>query len=311
MNWEAAQARREYGAKGRHAFLPSGFFERVLRGIGPDLLIATSAPRSERASQMAAKRCGIPSVCVVDLFAGAEIEWLKEPGFGTRVCVLSDGVRKRLIDHGRDPKDIVVTGNPAFDKLFDEKVKRQAFARRSALGWDEKFVIAWASQVEHSVHPFTGRRGRPETPSLIERELIGIVRANKRLALWIRRHPSEIRPLPQESERIRVSDTDEEVELMLHGSDAIATISSTVGLQGAVIGKPIISMEFSSIASGAPYREMGLSLGVAQLTDLEPSILALEQGDWHAPSRMRHNGAAAKLVMDVGEAIASKRTNAS
>ena len=92
-----AEAAAQYVAHGRQAFLPIATLERVLAQVRPDLLVATSAPRAERAAFVAARRLGVPAVCLVDLFAAYEIEWLREPGFADRICVLNDRVRDRLL----------------------------------------------------------------------------------------------------------------------------------------------------------------------------------------------------------------------
>ena len=62
-----------------------------------------------------AGKLNIPSVCIVDLFAVKEVAWVGEPGYADKVCVLSEFVKNTLMRAGRNDKDIIVTGNPAFE----------------------------------------------------------------------------------------------------------------------------------------------------------------------------------------------------
>ena len=91
-----AQAESRYAQKGRQAFLPAATLTRILKKIRPDVVVATNSPRAERAAIVAAGQLGIPSVCVVDLFAIDEVRWIGEAGYADRVCVLNESVRQFL-----------------------------------------------------------------------------------------------------------------------------------------------------------------------------------------------------------------------
>ena len=67
------EAWRRYRSQGRQAFLPVTLLSRILGAVAPDLLVATNSPRGERAAILAARSLGIPSVCLVDLFAVDEV----------------------------------------------------------------------------------------------------------------------------------------------------------------------------------------------------------------------------------------------
>ena len=109
----AAQAYAQYG---RQCFHPLPTMRRILRTLAPSLLVTTNSPRAERAAVEAARELGIPAACLVDLFAVDEKVWIGRPGYADRVCVLNEQVRQMFIDEGRAPADIVVTGNPGFDR---------------------------------------------------------------------------------------------------------------------------------------------------------------------------------------------------
>lgn len=294
-----------YERYGRSKFLPVQFFTRVLSSLRPDAVIATSAPRSERAAILAADKLGIPSVCVVDLFAMAESEWLKDNRYASVVCVLSDEVKSRLISLGRSDGDIVVTGNPAFDELVSDKFVQDALRYRDKMNWQDRFVVGWASQVEPAVHPFTGQKGDPDLPERIESALMDWTLASSDRALVVRHHPSEVRAEPIVGPSIQVSRKDQPVEVLLHACDCLVTIASTVGLQAALVGRPVITYDASVLSKGAPYSEMGVSVGVNALTELAPAIEMMRSGAWRCEAGLARPGDSASSVLACVESLQS------
>ena len=118
----------------------------LLEYLGPKLLVATNSPRSEYAALQAARDIGIPSMCIVDMFALQEIAWLKTIGLGTKVCVLNEAVRDMFIREGRLEEEIEITGNPAFDRITDPEVIQAGQNLREARGWDRgRITILYAS----------------------------------------------------------------------------------------------------------------------------------------------------------------------
>ena len=165
---------------------------RVIKRLAPGLVVATSSPRAERAAILAAAQVGIPSICVVDLFALQEVQWIGQFGFGTRVCVLNESVREMFLARGRRPEEVVVTGNPAFDRLKAPETVLAGFNLRQARGWnDGKKIVLWASTIEPERHPFNGLLGDPNLPRLVETQLREIVASDTNLRLVVRYHPNE------------------------------------------------------------------------------------------------------------------------
>ena len=105
---------------------------------------AVPRPRAERAAIEAAGELSIPSVCLVDLFAVDEKRWIGRPGYADRVCVLNEGVRQMLLAEGRTPDEVVVTGNPAFDGLFDPAHRQAAMEVRGRLNARHRKVALYA-----------------------------------------------------------------------------------------------------------------------------------------------------------------------
>ena len=272
---------REHGAEratalhathGRQAFLPVGTLERILSRVRPDLLVATSAPRAERASFVAARRLGMPSVCLVDLFAAYEIAWLREPGFADRICVLNGRVRDRIVDAGRRADEVIVTGNPAFDGLLDPAVRERGAALRKSRGWDDRRVWLWASQVEPESHPCRPGRGDTLLPMRIAREMQRITQARPDMELVIRPHPSEGEYRIELGPRQSLSPRGESLHELLHACDGVVVLTSTVGLEASIAGCTVVQATGSRYTPDAPYLDYGIADAAVPLEGLEAAI---------------------------------------
>lgn len=260
------EAWKRYRNEGRQTFLPVHTMERALRVYKPNLVITTNSPRAERAAIIAAGNLGIPSVCAVDLFALQEVQWIGQSGYADKVCVLNESVRSMFLSHGRKPDEVVVTGNPAFDPLCAPETIAAGKRLRRQRAWDDgRKVVLWASQVEPEKHPFTTRVGDSSLPRRVETALRKIVAANESLRLVVRYHPSErvnFEPAPN----VDFSPVAEPISVLLHAVDAVVVTASTVGLQAAIVGRPVVSVDMSMFTPDTQYAELGVAHGI---TDLE------------------------------------------
>ncbi|MCI4440796.1 UDP-glycosyltransferase [Tibeticola sp.] len=258
----AAEAAERYARYGRQAFLPLGILERALRRLQPALVLATNSPRAEQAAIESARALGIPSVCLLDLFGIWERERLARADYADALCVLNDAVRERFIAAGRPAEHIFVTGNPAFDGLRNPMLPAQGAALRRAAGWEDLHVLLLATSPEPERIPGIAAVGDPQWPRRIEQRLIEIVQANPRLALWLRRHPSEP---PADAvaalgyPRIRVAGPEVLLHAWLHAGDEVLVTVSTVGVEAALCGRPVTQIHGSILDELSPYVEMGLA----------------------------------------------------
>lgn len=254
---------RRFAEAGRQAFLPVGSLAGIIAAVRPDVLLTTSAPRAERAAVLAARRLGVPAAVVVDLFALSEDAWLADPAFGEAICVLGPSVREHLIAQGRPAADVIVTGNPVFDRLGDPALAERGRALRSARGWGGCQVITWASQPEPS---------DPELPRRIEAALTAALATRPSWRLVIRRHPSEQVAPPAPHPQVVHSTRADDLHTLLAASEAVVTMTSTVGLEAAIIGKPLVTYDRSENTHLCPYAAMGLSVGVDAVEALPEAI---------------------------------------
>ena len=251
-----------YATSGRQAFFPFNFFCDLLSKVRPDLVIATNSPRSERACIEAARHLSIPSVCLVDMFALHEVKWIAKNGFADKVCVLNEHVKSFFESRGRAAKDVVVTGNPAFDTVNSAQVRNRALELiNSNINYRDKFVILYASQPEPLLHPFSGIEGNPELPRDIETLLRNYVAQKNNIHLIIRYHPSE-KVTFYDSDNVSFSPNNEALHPLLHVADIVVVTASTVGLEAHLASKHVVSVDCSIFTEDAPFSKMGISDGV-------------------------------------------------
>jgi hypothetical protein len=293
----SATAAALYEERGRQAFLPVGRLRQIITDVAPDLVVATNSPRAERAAIVAAGQLGIPALCLVDLFALQEVAWIGNPGYARRVCVLSEFVRQIMIRSGRRPDEVVVTGNPAFDSIAAPDLGARGLQIRSEQGWGSHKVILWASQVEPERHPFTGQPGDPLLPRQIEGEMVRAVASHADWQGVIRYHPSEGQINAPRAARISVSPRQQDLHALLHAVDVVAVMSSTVGLEAALIGRPVVALGMSVFSSDAPYAQMGLALGVDRIQDFPRALEVALSGNWRPSGELPPVGTATDAVV--------------
>jgi hypothetical protein len=300
------QAAKNYSREGRQAFLPVGPISRLFDEVAPDVVISTISPRAEQAALMVARERGIPSLCLIDLFGEPSLFRAQETGYGMRVCVISEAARQWLIDKGREEGEVVVTGNPAFDSLGNPELSVRAAQLRHDRGWGESRVILWASQREPEHNPITGEAGNPELPQHIERVLLEIVSRHPEWRLVVRPHPNEPAREHLQQERVELSGPQDHLHTLLAAVDVVVVMTSTVGLEARLIGKPLVSVDKSVLSVGTPYASAGLSHGVHELDQLEAALEdALRDGEsipngFHTPG-----GATEAVVAQIDELAGS------
>lgn len=261
---------------GRQHFHPVRTMMDVLDHVRPRLVVTTNSPRSEKAAIEAATSLGIAAVTMVDMFALQEISWLARPDFGRHLYVLDESVKTRMVTAGRPANEVTVTGNPAFDGLFDPVVIASGNAMREARGWgrEDRVTILSASTPEPAFHPFTGERADPALPRAVEDRLKSLVAADPRLELVIRRHPSEDQDVAVGG-RIHASQRADDINSLIHAVDLVVVTVSTVGLQAHLAGVPVLSVEGSVFTKDAPYGDFGMATPVRNVEEIGPAIETL------------------------------------
>ena len=265
-------AETEYRRRGRQAFLPVRTLTRILKALRPDVVVTTNAPRGERAAIVAAGRLGIPSLCVVDLFAIDEVQWIGQAGYADRVCVLNAAVRDFLIAAGRRPDEVVETGNPGFDTLNAPEAVAAGHQWRQQQGWGDRRVLLWPTQVEPAVHPFDGRPGNPTLPGCALQQLVQWTLARNDVVLCLRLRAGETPPDVPAHERIVIIGQDLSLPTLLHACDLVVTLTSTVGLEGHLAGCRLVQVTGSVFDGAMPLLRYGIADDAVQVQSLPPAL---------------------------------------
>lgn len=255
----AQEAQRLYQRDGRQAFLPARTLQRIIRHVAPSLVVATNSPRAERAAVMAARKLGLPSVCLVDLFCLDEVGWIGAPGYADKVCVLNESVKKFLVSSGRQKEQIAVTGNPAFDTLVDPLHVQAGRHLRSDRAWGDKHVLLWPVQVEPAYHPFNGLAGDPALPQHALTQVIKWVLSRNDCVLCIRPRAGACSPSVQDDPRIEITDQEVSLPALLHAVDLVVTLNSTVGLEGHLAGTRLVQILGSVFDAAMPLKSYGIA----------------------------------------------------
>lgn len=293
-----------YRTQGRYGFRPLHFMRAVMDALQPDAVVATNSPRSERTALDVAGERGLPAIGMVDLFGlDSDTYVLHEPK-PAWTCVISEGVRQRLIARGFPATSVVVTGNPAFDGLFSTDNHERAQRFLAERGWQDLHPVLFAGHWEPQAHPATPVPMGQALPREIEAVLRKAVRVRDDLALIVRYHPSDWTQYPRlaDEPRIHFSEPPKEpIHPLILASQAVVVQTSTVGLESAVGGKPVISVENSPAAHvWFSLAQQGVSTPATTPAEL-PRVLDAVLAGHGAPSdpSYRSDGQASRRVAAV------------
>jgi hypothetical protein len=293
-----AQAATVYAEKGRQAFLPVRTLKRILGRVQPQLLVTTCSPRSEFAALLAAADLGVPSLCLLDLPDAHMVSRVAGAPGVRAICVANGIARRMLLQCGVDPAVIHVTGNPAFDDLRQVVADQVAHYRATLMANSDTKVLVWASQPEPAIHPISGKRADPQLPAQIETYLRAWVAGRDDIRLVIRYHPSEDRHFFTQS-NVYLSKREDDLRILLNSCDGLITMTSTVALQAASLGKPVLSVDLSVFTNDLPLAKLGFSKGVESMNMIPSSLdeWAAQQAD--VPPSLESTVGAAEAVCKV------------
>ena len=294
-----ADARTLHAQKERFAYYPLHFFRRVLAHLQPDVVVATASPRSEEAALQAAIEMGIATLSMTDLFLRTSDPYCNRRFYADRVTVFNEQVRQTLEASGVPSEKLLVTGNPAFDGLASEALRAESAYWRESLGWTHKTVILWAGHVDD----YTSINPDPSTatayPLQVEAELRRWADASEDHALIIRYHPNEMHLFPEGRlhRRVFLSTRGQHVHQAVLAADLVIVQTSTVGLEAAVAGKPVIAMVNSPHSKRVDfnYEKLGVAYAAHEISDLPLMIEHALTSGCFAPE-LAGRGAAATII---------------
>jgi hypothetical protein len=249
--------------KGRFAFEPVATMRRYLQRLRPDVVIATTSPRFEAATLKAARLEGIPSLAVGDLFLSNSLGLILSQGYAEHLAVLTEDVAERIVSAGFPAHRVHVTGNPAFDTLAPRADASAMRTRlRERLGIGDRRVILWPGNAATAIPD-----GRPlATSEAAVAALERICARDPALTYVFRRHPNAPSAPPENLRTGIFDDGERPVEETLLAADIVCAEVSTVALQAALMGKPVVAVGLHDYSE---YARFGLAYPVPTLDDLD------------------------------------------
>ena len=266
-----AEAGRLWAEKGRHAFLPLTFMERVIERVKPDMVVTTNSPRSERAALDVAQAKNIVTLCMVDLFGYMDFHVLKADYFTVLNERVIDTMKSIGVTAERDR--FLITGNPAFDTAFDYRGPINTAWRRAhfpSVSTDAKCVLWIDSPGYLRQAPRMWMRDTEEI--LFDLNNMAQATADNNCVMLVRPHPSQARSFfqdwVQQAPPHVLYAGDVQLYPLLNAIDAVVAYSSTVMLETILMQKRLIQLQYFPEESGMPMAQWGLAWEVTRAGDL-------------------------------------------
>ncbi len=281
------EASRLFAQSGRKAFLPKRTFQTLFCEKKPDLVITTNSPRAEKAAIEAAMQLQISSICIADLFTESDLRgFLSRPDYGSKICVINDFAKEVLISAGRPKDEIVITGNPAFDKLSDPENIIAADLYKKKHNLTNQTTVLWA------------RSALPEDTALadeVEQRLIKYALEHSEVTLIIRSHPNEPPRLVPKAQNIILNTPEDALAKVLHASDIVCTLYSTVAVEACLVGKKVIQMTNTELYKSFNCVQAGIAEGASSIEELLGKIQQISLDEKNSQSVIININAAAKV----------------
>lgn len=258
-----------------------------------DFLLTATSVNGKNVEQQAialARDQGITSLTLLDFWSNYRLRFTDAKGqwvLPDRIAIMDELARTEMVAEGFPPERLVVTGQPAFDRLASARSaftlqRRQAL--RSEMGVGETgYLILFISQ------PFADIYGSPTAA----RTMLGFdeyavlehcVQALSQLA---RQHRSSltlaIRPHPRESAdkfqtireggfRAAIWNTPDQLEAAL-SADLIVGMNSVLLHEATLMGCPVVSVQPGlKIADPLPCNRNGTGVAVYDVTKLRTTL---------------------------------------
>jgi hypothetical protein len=116
--------------------------------------------------------------------------------------------------------------------------------------------------------------GETSLPTDIERKFAAAFAHDNKVHLVFRLHPSEDRGPSVDGARLRYGTVEEPLDDILCAADCVVTCSSTVGLEAAMLGVPVVQITRSIFSADLPLAKMGYARPADTLEEAVDEIRA-------------------------------------
>ena len=223
----------------------------------------------------AARDLGVPSLWVQDGIPSDSpvYFWMT----ADRMAASGDWLPRVLTRHGIAPERCKVTGQPRYDRLLEMARSLDRVSVRARLGLDQAAKYALVAT-------------QPLQSPAYAREVVESLLQVPDLKILLRPHPSQphdelaavAAAMPQDRMSFRPADS---VFDLLAACDLMVNQFSTVTIEAAILGRPVITANFSGLPDPVPYARFGLSTAAESMADiatLARRILDGEAQGFHA-----------------------------
>lgn len=334
----------------RRTMFPAKTMMRILQQENPDVVISTTMNRFEAATLYAAGRLGIATLKIEDLIGRInrtfpdkiQVDTEEERGKllangilqqniilkselknpivmnyyeeiyqrqldtkPTAFAVLCDYAKNEITKRGIDPNSIHVTGQPAFDMhpWYLKNTNKQTVCEKMGIDYQKRFVTFMSQPTTEREDVFRVLMESAKNFDLLKIQLV------------VKLHPNEdgkIQELIMKEfginsvKLIKNADARELIAI----SDLLITVSSTTGLEAAVMGKPLLYINTTGFDDDIPFADMGIGIRCSTADELTDQISRIF--DSRSGIKTFHNkkyatdGRAAERVGDLVRKLAEK-----
>lgn len=274
-----------YGVPNHLSYFNIDSMRKILESESPDYVLTGSSTEREwngleKSVILASQQMGIPNTMVVDLHPEAEIRFIdyttKSLIIPEKVCVIDKEGKRLVVEQGIPNENVFVTGNPYFDMSLKEYV---GLGRR----WRNDIRNQVRVKKNQSFMFYVGNAFKEENNGYNDYDNICALdemlnNLNVDLKVAIRLHgrmpDKEIREIKNyinKKNNINLSLLSGDIPSNRHlvfASDIVATATSTDGVTGAVVGKPVLSMMRGSKGGIFFTNEIGVTYMVNDYSSL-------------------------------------------
>lgn len=249
--------------------------EEFLVRESPDFIITgtSASDNTEKYLWQSAERLNTPSFAIMDQwlnygirfsrYTTSEIAKYKEdrmhPYLPSKILVMDDYARQEAVNEGLEPSRIIVTGQPYFETLLNEKINlstERLNELRLSIGKEEDIIITFASEPVSKDYEsigsdhYWGFTEKTVFKELIEAAKIVSHECKRRLIVVLKLHPREdidgykklIAPLKGEKVNIVIEKgVASSCDLILL-SDLVIGMSSMFLIEAVILHKPVLSV---------------------------------------------------------------------
>jgi len=225
--------------------------EEIISEIAPDILItATGSGNAEQEFRNIAFRKNIKSIVILDFWKDYKRRWkyaTYEIGkMKDKICVMDNAVKEEMISDGFPGENIIVTGHPYLDKIFNKEnlypgiINSEKSLRNRILFLSQPLNIIGVTDYE--IHPLEILLEAIKKLSEVRNEIYTIT---------IKPHPSEIKLKELEfiSEKykndlteIRFADAGEDVKNLIYNSETVIGYNTIAMFEARALNKRTISL---------------------------------------------------------------------